>query len=127
MLEASLREYGAARSIVVDEQGEIIAGHGTVEAAKKAGITKVRTVETDGTEIVAVVRPGLSAKQKAELAIADNRTGELAEWLPDVLGSLQGEVDLGKFFEDNELDLLTETTNFRTVTKEDLQAPPNMI
>ncbi|HEV2495992.1 MAG TPA: ParB N-terminal domain-containing protein [Terriglobia bacterium] len=70
MLERSLEQYGAARSIVVDEEGQIIAGHGVVEAAANVGIEKVRPVEADGNEIIAVVRRGLTKKQKAELAIA---------------------------------------------------------
>lgn len=48
MLERSLERYGAARSIVVDEDGQIIAGHGVVEAAANVGIEKVRPVEADG-------------------------------------------------------------------------------
>src|SRR5713226_3811781 len=67
MLEKSLEQYGAARSIVIDENANIIAGHGVVEAAARVGIEKVRPVEADGNEIIAVVRRGLSKKQKAEL------------------------------------------------------------
>lgn len=127
MTEASLKEFGAARSIVVDEQGEIIAGHGTVEAAKRAGITKVRAIETDGSEIVAVVRPGLTAQQKAELAIADNRTGELSEWDPDVLNSLKSELNLGKFFDDNELGAIVGFGDLTYEQFKELKPPPNML
>ncbi len=42
MLERSLEQYGSARSIVVDENGQIIAGHGVVEAAANVGIERVR-------------------------------------------------------------------------------------
>ncbi len=80
MVADALREVGAARSIVIDEDDVILAGNGVTEAAAEAGITKVRVVEASGDEIIAVRRSGLSAEQKRALAIYDNRTGELATW-----------------------------------------------
>ena len=68
MIETALNEVGAARSIVIDEGGNILAGNGTVEAAAQAGITRVKVVEADGNEIVAVRRhgaQGMSAKRQA--------------------------------------------------------------
>lgn len=106
MLERSLEHYGAARSIVIDEQGEIIAGHGVVEAAGNVGIEKVKLVEADGNEVVAVVRRGLTTEQKAGLAVADNRASELAEWDLEALTSL--DVDLDDFFTPGELKFLEE-------------------
>ena len=50
MLRHSLKQYGAARSIVVDENMQIIAGHGVVEAAADAGIEKMTLVEATGHE-----------------------------------------------------------------------------
>ena len=38
LIEKSLKECGAGRSIVVDADGEIIAGNGIYEAAQKAKI-----------------------------------------------------------------------------------------
>jgi len=106
MLERSLEQYGAARSIVVDENGKILAGHGVVEAAANVGIEKVVPVEASGNEIIAVVRRGLTERQKTELALADNRTAELAEWSPEILKSLAEDADLGKFWTEKELALL---------------------
>jgi DNA modification methylase len=80
MIAESLGKVGAARSIVIDEAGNILAGNGTVEALAEVGIHKVKVIESDGNEIIAVQRKGLSPEQKIELAIADNRTAELAEW-----------------------------------------------
>jgi DNA modification methylase len=40
-LEASLREYGWARNVVVASDGVILAGHGIVEAARRRGETTV--------------------------------------------------------------------------------------
>jgi DNA modification methylase len=80
MMAASLRDVGAARSIVIDEGNVILAGNGVTAAAATAGITKVRVIEAAGDELIAVRRSGLSDAQKRSLAIYDNRTAELAEW-----------------------------------------------
>jgi DNA modification methylase len=80
MVVDALQQVGAARSIVIDEDNVILAGNGVTEAAAEAGITRVRVVEANGDELVAVRRTGLSAEQKRALAIYDNRTGELATW-----------------------------------------------
>lgn len=97
----ALQEVGAARSIVVDEVGVILAGNATVEAAAAAGIERVQVVEADGETIVAVRRSGLTPEQKAKLALYDNRAAELADWDGAVLAGLAEELDLsGLFFED---------------------------
>jgi len=80
MIERALNEVGAARSIVIDEENRVLAGNGVIEAAANAGIEKVRVVEADGNEIIAVRRAGLTEEQKRKLAYYDNRTAELAEW-----------------------------------------------
>jgi ParB-like chromosome segregation protein Spo0J len=89
MIEQALREVGAARSIVIDENGTVLAGNATIEAASAAGIERVRVIETDGKEIVAVRRTGLTPEQKTRLALYDNRTAELAEWDLNVLKELK--------------------------------------
>lgn len=106
-VQNSLQQYGAARSIVIDENNQIIAGHGVVEAAALAGIEKVQVVDGDGETLIAVRRSGLSKKQKQELGVADNRGAELAEWDTDVLAQLASEIDLTQFWGKDELaDLL---------------------
>lgn len=80
MIQESLRQVGAARSIVIDEDGTILAGNGTVEAAGQVGIENVVIVEASGDEIIAVKRVGLTDEQKKKLAYYDNRTGDEAEW-----------------------------------------------
>ena len=54
LIKESVERYGAARSIVIDEDNRILAGNGTIEGAKAAGIKNVRIIETDGTEVIAV-------------------------------------------------------------------------
>ena len=113
MIESALREVGAARSIVVDEDGVILAGNATVEAAAAAGIGRVLTVDADGDTIVAVRRTGLTPEQKTKLALYDNRTAELADWDAGVLESLADEVDLPGLFFDDELDRILSTADDR--------------
>lgn len=104
MLARSLQDVGAARSIVIDENGVVLAGNGTVEAAGQIGIERVRVVEADGNEIIAVRRSGLTAEQKVQLALYDNRTSDLAEWDADVLDDLRSEFDLSPMWFEGELD-----------------------
>lgn len=100
----ALHEVGAARSIVIDENNVILAGNATIEAAAEAGIDRVRVVEADGEEIIAVRRSGLTPEQKTRLALYDNRSAELAEWDPAVLSDLAADVDLSAFWYEPELD-----------------------
>ncbi len=107
----ALREVGAARSIVIDETGVVLAGNATVTAAAQAGIDHVRIVEADGAELIAVRRSGLSPEQKRRLALLDNRTAELAEWDTQMLASLAEDTDLSGLWEPDELaDLLVGET-----------------
>ena len=104
----SLEECGAARSIVIDENGVILAGNGLVEAAGQLGIENVQIVEADGNTIIAVRRTGLTAKQKKRLALFDNRTSDLSEWDGEALAELIAEdFDFTAIFNENELALLT--------------------
>ena len=103
VIERSLGEVGAARSIVIDEDGVILAGNATTEAAMQAGITRVRVIEADGNELIAVQRRGLTPEQKVKLALADNRAAELAEWEPDVLAEIAAEMDVSGLFRADEL------------------------
>jgi hypothetical protein len=85
MIVNSLHEVGPGRSIVIDEDNNILAGNGTWEAAAQAGIEKVQIIERDPEAITAVRVRGLSKKAKKRLALFDNRTAELADWEPSVL------------------------------------------
>jgi hypothetical protein len=108
LIAESLKRYGAARSIVIDEDGRILAGNGTVEGAKKAGINKVRVIEAEGDELIAVRRAGLTEEEKVGLALADNRSSDLSEWDQEMLHHLAKDNDLSPWFEQTELDTLFE-------------------
>ena len=73
-IKGSLLKFGQQKPIVVDAKGVVLAGNGTLAAARKLGWDSIDIVRTElkGTEAIAY-------------ALADNRTAELAEWDNDVL------------------------------------------
>lgn len=86
LIKKSLEECGAGRSIVIDNNDEIIAGNGIYEQAQKLGI-KTKVVETDGSELVVVKRTDLAtddAKRK-QLAVMDNSTSDSSDFDFDLL------------------------------------------
>lgn len=128
LIKESLQKYGAARSIVIDEENRVLAGNGTIEGAKQAGIKNVRIIETDGDEIIAVKRTGLSEDEKVGLALADNRTADLSEWDAEMLHQLSEEHDLSPWFEQEDLDELFNVTDVDPVEgntdPDDVPEPP---
>lgn len=92
----SLSKFGQQKPIVVDKNNVVVAGNGTLEAAKKIGWTKINCVRTD-----------LTGPEAIAFALADNRTAELAEWdlepLTKTLQSLKDiDFDLGSIgFDDD--------------------------
>lgn len=109
MIEHSLREFGAGRSILVDKNGRIIAGNKTAEAAGSIGLNDAVLVESDGRRLVVVKRTDidLDSPQGRALAVADNRTSEVGlEWDRESLGWLSDQIDLGQFWFDDELEAL---------------------
>ena len=113
LIKESLQKFGAARSIVIDENNRILAGNGTIAGAKAAGIKNLKVIETDGNEIIAVKRTGLSEDEKVGLALADNRTSDLSECDLNMLEELSQEHDLNPWFDNDDLkELLGETEVF---------------
>lgn len=74
LLEKSITENGLGRSILVDKDGNIIAGNATAETAKKLGKNKIKVIETTGDELVVVKRTDLDidSTEGRNLALADN-------------------------------------------------------
>lgn len=88
LIKKSLKECGAARSIAIDADGEIIAGNATYKTAQELGIP-VKIIKTDGKELIAVQRTDLSTKDKKrkQLALMDNSTSDKVEWDLDTLSA----------------------------------------
>lgn len=78
LLEKSVGKFGMGRSILVDKDNRIIAGNGITETAGNIGIEKVRFIDTDGSEIIAVRRNDISldSPEGREMALADNATNQ---------------------------------------------------
>ena len=96
MIEKSFRELGAGRSILLDKNNRIIAGNKSQQAAIATGITKVRIVDTEGDEIVAVRRRDvdLDSKVARDLAFADNATQQVSlAWDETELQAVQADVE----------------------------------
>jgi len=118
MLEESLQRYGAGRSILTDKHGHIIAGNKTAEVAGSVGLEDAIVVKTDGTRLVVVQRTDIDidSKEGRELAIADNRVGQVSlEWDADTLASFADDgVDLSQFWNEDELAELLNSPDLET-------------
>ena len=112
---ASIKEYGFRQPIVVDEDMVIIAGHTRLQAAQKLGLSKVPTH----------IATGLTSAQVKAYRLADNRTGQEAEWDDELLGIELGELSELGFdldltgFDDAELDKLLSEIDEGGLTDED--------
>jgi hypothetical protein len=110
LIETSLSTDGFGRSILLDSEGNILAGNGVTEAAGNVGLEDVLIVPSDGTRVIAIqrtdVQPG--SERAVRLAIADNRANELSDFDPAVVAALAEEVDLSDFWRDDELQALIE-------------------
>jgi len=128
-IEASLQKVGAGRSIVAarDPSGKlvILAGNATAEAAGNVGLETARIVESDGTEIVVVVRTDLVAgsDDATYLGVSDNRTAEFATWDVPRLQSLPQEV-IDAFFTPIEMGRLVQTLDKKLSDVKETDDPP---
>lgn len=119
LLEKSLRDLGAGRSVLLDKNNRVIAGNKTIEKAGKLGYGIV-VVETTGNDIVAVKRIDidLDSRKGRELAIADNKVSEEnLLWDTDILSEIVSnwDIDLSALgFNDNNFSLqLPETDDMQ--------------
>jgi DNA modification methylase len=81
----SIRRFGFTNPVLISDQGEIIAGHGRVMAAKELGLTSVPTVRLSH----------LSAEERRAYVLADNKLALNAGWDTEILAiELQALVDL---------------------------------
>ena len=100
----SIRRFGFNNPVLIDDAGEIIAGHGRVEAAKLLGLDGVPTLRLSH----------LSGAEKRAYVLADNKLAEKAGWDHELLAvELQGLIDLDFDveligFEAPEIDIILE-------------------
>lgn len=81
LINRSLSECGAGRSILIDANDEIIAGNGVYEQAQALNIP-VKVIETDGSELVVVKRTDLDTddERRKRLAVMDNSASDSSEF-----------------------------------------------
>ena len=96
-LAASLKQFGFNSPILIDGAGEVVAGHGRLEAAKMIGLAEVPTISVSH----------LTEAEVRAYRVADNRLAELSGWDDEVL-----KVELS-FLAEIDLDL-PEITGFET-------------
>ena len=91
-IKASLKRFGQQKPIVVDSDGIVRAGNGTLKAARELGWEKIQ-----------IVRSALKGSEATAYAIADNRTAELADWDEDALAQTLAALQI----EDEDLAIAT--------------------
>jgi DNA modification methylase len=106
----SIERFGFTNPVLIDDDAQIIAGHGRVEAAKLLGMKSVPTLRLSH----------LSAADKRAYIIADNRLAEKAGWDRELLAiELQALVDLDfdielTGFETSAVDIILEDADEAT-------------
>ena len=103
-IASSIKNYGWDQPIVVDGDGEIIKGHGRLQAAEKLGLD----------EVPVIWREDLSDAEAKAARIADNKTAE-SPWDDDLLATelevLDEFDDIELGFDDGEIDDLLDDYN----------------
>lgn len=74
-LQESISEFGFLTPCLIDQDFNLIAGHGRVEAAKALGMKEVPCVFVEE----------LTEQQRKAYILADNKLSELAEWDLEIL------------------------------------------
>ena len=83
-IAGSLTQFGQRKPIVISQENTVVAGNGTLTAAKWLGWTEI--------DVVRVPADWDTDRIKA-FALADNRTAELASWDDEVLNQQLAELD----------------------------------
>lgn len=112
-IASSIREFGFTNPILIDEENNVIAGHGRLMAAKKL----------DLQEVPAIVVTGLDERKRRALVIADNKLALNAGWDEEVLKNELTDLaaDFGDLmgFSDEELAALLGIEATEGLTDED--------
>ena len=98
LIKKSISELGAGRSILIDNENEIIAGNGVFEQARELNIP-IKVIETDGSELIALKRTDLQTddRKRKQLAIMDNSTNDHSDWDYEALKEDYSQPELTEF------------------------------
>lgn len=106
-IAASIKEFGFTNPVLIDETGEIVAGHGRVMAALKLNLE----------EVPCIVLRHLTPTQRRAYVIADNQLALNSTWDTGLLGVELEELKVGGFdldllgFGDDELKAILDGAN----------------
>jgi DNA modification methylase len=117
-IKASLTRFGQQKPIVVDADGVVVAGNGTLGAAKLLGWSEIAVVET-----------GLKNAEAVAFAIADNRTAELAAWDDQALTLVLDQLDADQleatgFTDDDLVELMGSLAPDVRIEEDEAPEPP---
>lgn len=74
----SIKQFGFTNPLLIDNENNLIAGHGRLEAVKQ--LNRIDFKDNPLKELPAIVITGLSDADKKALIIADNKIAENASW-----------------------------------------------
>ncbi len=100
----SIKEFGFKVPIIIDKDGEIVAGHTRLKAAK----------ELELEEVPCIIADDLTPEQIKAFRLADNKVSEFADWDFELLESELEELketDLFNGFEEFEIESLTSSVD----------------
>lgn len=99
-LAGAIREFGFTAPLLIDENSNLIAGHGRLLAARKLGMTQVP----------AITVTGMDERKRRALVLADNKLAMNAGWDESILANELADLaaDFGELigFSDDELAAL---------------------
>lgn len=111
----SIKEFGFTQPVIVDKDNCVVAGHGRILGAKKAGLKEVPTVALES----------LTEEQIKAYRLVDNKLNE-SQWEYDLLDkeleTLAEDIDMSLFgfdldMTDEELDEAIKEVKFKTKEK----------
>lgn len=113
----SIKEFGFTQPVLIDRNNCVVAGHGRILGAKKAGLKEVPTLCLDD----------LTPEQIKAYRLADNKLNE-SDWdfnlLDEELGILAEDIDMSLFGFD--MDLEEEETKRKKVEFEAIEGSKNV-
>jgi len=110
----SIRTFGFVAPILVDRDGNVIAGHGRLAACRTLGITEVPTLCLDH----------LTPTQARAFMIADNRLAEIAIWDDRLLAEQPKELALIGL--DFNIEVIGFEIDLRIASLDDLPEPDDL-
>jgi len=128
VIRKSLENCGAGRSVLLDNDNVLIAGNGVYEQAQELGL-KVRVIESDGKELIAIKRTDLSTEddRRKALALADNHSSDISVFDIELIMEDFSADDLDLWeFSINDSDLSAFIPKPDELTAEKKDAPPTM-